>query len=650
MKFENIGIGKRMAMGFGVVLTLLVGVGASALHLGNTGSSSVEQMTILSNNLDRAGKLAQDAVTLRVLANRFVIEGKQDQVGRFNEKLTETNKGIDELRESLTEADELQKLEEVSAHLKAYAQIFAEMSATRLEADRVYAEQMGAVGGRLSDSVDQLANDAAKGADSGLARRLFELLGDLNGTRMSMLRYLRTLEKADFDNAERYSGQTKAVLTSLLGEIADREKRGEIEQLAKEFEGYASASAVVYTKQEQVQAKRAEMDTVGPKVSTALDELGELFTDEAKEVESAATSAIGVAQSVSVGLSGAALLLGVGASLLIARSVVRPVRQVTDALKDIAQGEGDLTRRLNLTRKDELGELAGYFDSFVDKIHNVVREVASASRSVSAASTEIAASAEEMAQGLAKQEEQSGQVSSAVEQLSATVSDVANKSAQAAQAASASKTEALQGGEVVQNTVNEIAGIADEVKSSSRSVSSLGEKSEQIGRIIGVINDIADQTNLLALNAAIEAARAGEHGRGFAVVADEVRKLAERTTKATEEVGASIRDIQSGTGDAIKMIESSSQRVTKGVDLAGAAGEALKKIQHGSEQVGSMIGSIASATTEQSAATEQIARNIERINAVTKESAQGAQQAAQAASSLSENAEKLHKLVGRFKV
>jgi methyl-accepting chemotaxis protein len=340
-----------------------------------------------------------------------------------------------------------------------------------------------------------------------------------------------------------------------------------------------------------------------------------------EEVEQAHTAAA-IAQTVVIVAIVSGSILSIGLGLTIAANVRTRLNAMTLRLKDIAEGEGDLTQRVDSSAKDEIGELGTWFNTFVEKIQGIMVEITSSASGVASASTEIAASNEEMSAGLAEQADQVSQVSAATEEMSATSQEVANKS--------------TEGKGVVEETVRRIEEIAGEVKASAAAVNTLGQKSEEIGQIIAVINDIADQTNLLALNAAIEAARAGEHGRGFAVVADEVRKLAERTTQATEQVGSSIREIQSETEGAVRRMEAGTQKVQGGVEFARQAGDAL--------------GSIVAAAEQQSAATIEISQSVEQINSVAMQSKEGAQQAAAAAAQLSAEAEKLQALVGRFKV
>jgi methyl-accepting chemotaxis protein len=237
-----------------------------------------------------------------------------------------------------------------------------------------------------------------------------------------------------------------------------------------------------------------------------------------------------------------------------------------------------------------------------------------------------------------------------MQEMSSTVAQVSENSNLAAEASRQAAETARHGGSIVDDTLGKMRGIAEAVRATAKKVDELGKSSDQIGHIIGVIDDIADQTNLLALNAAIEAARAGEQGRGFAVVADEVRKLAERTTSATKEIAQMIQNIQDETRVAVSAMEAGTGQAEEGVKSTAQAGDSLKEIIRMAEQVGEMIAHIATAATQQSSATEQVNQNMDQIARLVKESAVGSQQSAKACQDLSGLALDLQKMVGNFRL
>jgi methyl-accepting chemotaxis protein len=345
----------------------------------------------------------------------------------------------------------------------------------------------------------------------------------------------------------------------------------------------------------------------------------------------------------------AALGIGIFVAVYMSRGISGATWLVLVQAEAIAAG--DLTcEDLKVSSQDELGELTAAINKMKGNIKRMILDIAENSVQLAAASEELSSSATLQAQGADHQKDQTTQVATAMQEMSCTVQQVSENCVHAAEASRRAAETASEGGVVVERALTQMRSIAESVSETAKKIGELGRSSDQIGRVAGVIDDIADQTNLLALNAAIEAARAGEQGRGFAVVADEVRKLAERTTTATKEIAEMIKTIQDGAKGAVKAMETGSRQVEEGVASTARAGESLQQIIRMSEEVGSMIAHIATAATEQSGATSDVNQSMDQIAHLVKESAVASQQSAKACQDLSELAMALQNMVSNFKL
>lgn len=332
----------------------------------------------------------------------------------------------------------------------------------------------------------------------------------------------------------------------------------------------------------------------------------------------------------------------------ILEAAITPINEAGKVLNKLASG--DFNVKMEGDYNGDYAKIKEDVNKVVDSLNEAIGNVSQNAEALAIAASEISSSTEELAAGADEQNLQVTDVASAIEEMSKTIMDNTQHATTVAQSAREAGNKAREGGKIVNETVEGINRIANIVLKSNETIKALGKSSHEIGEIVKVINDIAEQTNLLALNAAIEAARAGEQGRGFAVVADEVRKLAEKTTKATKEIEAMIKNIQVDTQGAVESIEEGTKEVEKGKQLASKAGKSLDEIIEDVEKVTEVINFLAAASEEQSSTSEQISRNIENISNVTNQSAEGTRRISHAAENLYSLTENLKDVISYFKL
>ncbi len=516
---------------------------------------------------------------------------------------------------------------------------------------------LAAMGYLAYNSVGQLADIAARAEQvmvkSNLASQIEAAMEKQTaGIRGFLLVGKEDLLKHD-DEGKRQFAESMDKLSKLL--VLDESKKLQAD-IRQSYATFRASSDRQIALRRAGKLKEAEAVMFSPQMNEARGQIHRAIADVAtvenrvrEEILKEQSARQSRVRSMVVIIAFAGIVIGMGIAQLIVRSVSVAIARMLGLIQEIADNNLAMVD-IKVDSEDDIGKADAALNRMKNNLRGIILSIAGTASHVASASEEISSSATQLAQSAETQKDQTMQVATAMQEMSSTVVSVSDSCNKAAEAASQAAETARVGGSIVDETLAKMRTIAESVGATAKKMEELGKSSDQIGRIIGVIDDIADQTNLLALNAAIEAARAGEQGRGFAVVADEVRKLAERTTTATKEIAQMIKNIQDETKVAVLAMESGTKQVEEGVHSTAKAGDSLRAIIQMSEQVGGMITEIATAATEQSSTTEQVNMNIDQISKLVKESAIGAQQSATACQDLSSLALDLQTMVGKFKL
>ncbi len=687
MRWKDLRIARKLYIGFGIVLALTLAVG----FVGWDGVSEVSQA------VENAADANQLVIWVKEAgAAQVAFLDTQDRK-HYDAVVVTTNRMFDRLDETqarFSDRDDIALATDARNKTQAYRKIWDEwvddtedasaaMNEIMADANAAHEQFQALVGSQDRELAAAVAADVPHYQLAEMLRKSQASNQMYNLFLQSKIVYRNYKLSGDSTYAEKYITIFDKIIDLCMitsATIKNEQNVQQLDSIVAAAEGIGDSFMTFRSKYDKSARTAARLASVADDLVAALDEMRQHQVEKMDAAETYATA-------MTIGFLVGAILIGAFIAFVIARGISTPLARMAYVAEKISTG--DIQHDINTRRGDEVGVLADAFRGMISYMRGLadaaariaandltvdietrsdfdvlgnsfktmtanliamIRRLKENAGHLVSAANEISSASEQMFRGAQDQAGQVGRVSGAIEEMTATIVQSSRNAAEATDASKNASATAGEGGSIVADTIHGMQKIATVVRESSGSITRLAKSAAQIGEIIRVIDDIADQTNLLALNAAIEAARAGEQGRGFAVVADEVRKLAERTGKATGEIAEMIEGIQTDTDNAVQSMEAGIDEVNRGRDLADKAGDSLNDIVSMTQRVMDMIQQIATASEEQSTAAEEISQNVEHISSVTKETATGAEQSAAAAEQLNRQAEALQSMVTLFRL
>ncbi|AMW85993.1 Methyl-accepting chemotaxis protein I (serine chemoreceptor protein) [Pseudomonas yamanorum] len=635
--FGNISVNMKLGLGFGLVLVL-----TSILAL--TGWTSLGGLIDRSNWMSDITQLNASLTKLRIVRLQYMLANGDEAVAQnVQTNLDNFVAQQQKLLDSFKSPDNLKLLNDQKAIITAYQQSLNKMREAYRNGNAAR-QVMGDKADIANTQIDALDSSVRQMPDS--AERFAQFEAVTTAKEQFQLARYEVRGYTGNVNAEteaRAAAQIEKAIDGLKGlHVAfGANQQSALTALETALGAYRSAVQNYKAANANIVSARAEMTTQGTDIVTISDKLYDIQLQR-RDAESAQARSL---QLISTLL---ALLVGIVAAVIITRQITRPLRETLAVVERIASG--DLSHNIQVTRRDELGVLQQGIQRMGTTLRELISGIRDGVTQIAAAAEELSAVTEQTSAGVNSQKIETDQVATAMHEMTATVQEVARNAEQASQAASAADGEARAGDKVVAEAIAQIERLAAEVARSTDAMTHLQQESNKIGSVMDVIKAVAEQTNLLALNAAIEAARAGEAGRGFAVVADEVRGLAQRTQKSTEEIEGLVAGLQNGTQQVAAVMNNSRSLTDSSVELTRKAGVSLENITRTVSNIQSMNQQIAAAAEQQSAVAEEISRSIVNVRDVSEQTAAASDETAKSSVELARLGGQLQQMVSHFRV